>query len=70
MNKYNIKFLLVLTFLSAIGGFLFGYSISSFFSYDTGVIGGANLFIHYDISPYSDTDKEVSTLDYLRSSQV
>ena len=25
--------------------------------YDTGVIGGANLFIHNDISPYTDSDK-------------
>ena len=30
-------------------------------SYDTGVIGGANLFIHNDISPYTDTDKELVT---------
>jgi len=39
-----------LTLSSAMGGFLFGF-ISLFCwngSYDTGVIGGANLFLHLD----------------------
>ena len=63
-SKYRKSFLLSFTGLSAIGGFLFGYFRYQFlktknvtFRYDTGVIGGANLFIHNDISPYSDNDK-------------
>mmetsp|Transcript_10214 Transcript_10214/g.19975 ORF Transcript_10214/g.19975 Transcript_10214/m.19975 type:complete len:481 (+) Transcript_10214:1140-2582(+) len=39
--KKNMSFVVLLTCISAIGGFLFGY--------DTGVIGGANVYIYDDL---------------------
>ena len=38
---HNIGFLIKLTIISAIGGFLFGY--------DTGIIGTANIYIYDDL---------------------
>jgi SP family myo-inositol transporter-like MFS transporter 13 len=48
--KKNLPFLVMLTCISAIGGFLFGY--------DTGVIGGANVYIYDDLGHGNPTIKE------------
>ena len=39
--------------------FLVRVGVLSILSYATSVIGAANLFIHFSISPYSDQDKQV-----------
>lgn len=46
----NFKYLAIFTATSAIGGFLFGY--------DTGVIGGANIYIYDDLGHDNATVKE------------
>ena len=44
-------FVVSLSMVSAIGGFLFGY--------DTGVIGGATLFLNFNDKEATNTEKEV-----------
>ncbi|KRX00110.1 Major facilitator superfamily domain, general substrate transporter [Pseudocohnilembus persalinus] len=49
-GNYSLPYIIKLTFVSAIGGFLFGY--------DTGVISGANLYLKNDFPDITDSDKE------------
>jgi len=50
-RTYNLLFIIKMTLMAAIGGFLFGY--------DTGVIGGAELFFHLDFPTISSSQKEM-----------
>ena len=49
MNKYKNGFIATLGLIAALGAFLFGYLFITILSYDTAVIGAANLFIYHDI---------------------
>ena len=51
LRSFNIIFMIKMTIMAAIGGFLFGY--------DTGVIGGANLYFHLDYPDITSSQKEM-----------
>lgn len=51
----NTSYLVIFTLTSAIGGFLFGYVL---YRYDTGIIGGANLYIYDDLGHGTSVIKE------------
>ena len=57
-RTYNLCYVLNLAMVSAIGGFLFGYLVVFiyFYSYDTGVIAGAQLY-------FKDDWPDISTLE-------
>lgn len=50
-RPYNLIFIVKMTFMAALGGFLFGY--------DTGVIGGVNLYLHEDFPLITPEQKEI-----------
>lgn len=50
-RSFNMIFVIKMTLMAAIGGFLFGY--------DTGVIGGANLYFHLDFPHITSEQKEM-----------
>ena len=50
-RTYNLLFVIKMTLMAAIGGFLFGY--------DTGVIGGAELFFHDEFPAITSGEKEM-----------
>ena len=62
IKKYNIRFLVSASFIGAVASLLFGWVASLILSYDSGVIGAANLFIPYSIPSYSYSDQQVSKL--------
>lgn len=50
-RSYHLNFIIKMTVMAAIGGFLFGY--------DTGVIGGVDLYLHRDFPLITPEQKEM-----------
>lgn len=49
-RSYNLSFILQISLIVAMGGFIFGY--------DTGIIGGAALYFELDFPPITSSEKE------------
>lgn len=49
-RNFNLAFIIKMTIMAALGGFLFGY--------DTGVIGGASLYFYMDFPNITPSEKE------------